>query len=43
MHNLLHPALRAWNTRTQHQALLGTISQVLRMEGSPLNDAKVGG
>jgi len=20
MHNLLHPALRAWNTRAQHQA-----------------------
>jgi hypothetical protein len=29
LHNLLHPALRAWNTRKQHQALLSTIAQVL--------------
>lgn len=40
LHNLLHPSLRAWNTRKQHQALLATISQVLRMEGCPLNDPK---
>ena len=31
MHNLLHPALRAWNTRAQHQALLAAIAQVFRM------------
>ena len=35
LHNLLHPSLRAWNTRKQHQALLATISQVFRMEGCP--------
>lgn len=40
LHNLLHPALRAWNTRKPHQALLATVAQVLRMEGSPLNDPK---
>lgn len=40
LHNLLHPSLRAWNTRKQHQALLATISQVFRMEGCPLNDPK---
>lgn len=40
LHNLLHPSLRAWGTRKQHQALLGAFQQVLRMRGSPLNDAK---
>ena len=40
LHNLLHPALRAWNTRAQHQTLLSTLCQVLRMVGSPLNDPK---
>ena len=40
LHNLLHPSLRAWGTRKQHQALLGAFEQVLRMRGSPLNDAK---
>ena len=40
LHNLLHPALRAWGARKQHQALLAAFEQVLRMTGSPLNDAK---
>jgi hypothetical protein len=40
LHNLLHPSLRAWQTRKQHHALLGAFEQVLRMEGSPLNDEK---
>jgi hypothetical protein len=40
LHNMLHPSLRAWSTRKQHQALLAALEQVLRMEGSPLNDAK---
>jgi hypothetical protein len=34
------PSLRAWQTRKQHHALLGAFEQVLRMEGSPLNDEK---
>ena len=40
MHNLLHPGLRAWNTRKQHQTLLSTLAQVLRMAGSPLTEPK---
>ena len=40
LHNLLHPSLRAWQTRKQHAALLGAFEQVLRMEGSPLNFEK---
>ena len=40
LHNLLHPSLRAWGTRKQHQALLAAFEQVLRMRGSPLNDAR---
>ena len=40
LHNLFHPVLRGWNTRKGHQTLLSTISQVVRMEGSPLNDPK---
>lgn len=40
MHNLLHPALRAWSTRKQHVALTSAVMQVLRMEGSPFNDPK---
>ena len=40
MHNILHPALRAWSTRKQHVALTSAVMQVCRMEGSPLNDPK---
>ena len=40
LHNLIHPSLRAWNTRGQTQALLMTLQQVLQMPGCPLMHEK---
>eukprot|EP00854_Cymbomonas_tetramitiformis_P005359 gene5359-6502_t len=36
MHNLLHPVLAAWKTRTQQMSLMGAIMKVLAAPGSPL-------